>query len=270
MEITKREILVSIIIFFLLIGLGLIIHNFIIEKNILSIEKYNKALKIDNNAELFNYSIDTEVGNILAYGTFTAVDKISIKELENEYMYIEKVKQRYTRHSRQVCSTDSNGKQHCRTEYYYSWDDISSEDYISQKISFLGKEFDYATFSGYSTYRLSLENNIIDEYKKHTYNDYLYEEKPSFWGASEGDIRYYYIVGNINFNGTIFAKCENKNIIAEKGNKIKIYSSNLSETMENKKSEGTMISVLYWIFWLILTGLAIYGYMYLDNKYLED
>lgn len=270
MEITKREILVSIIIFFLLIGLGLIIHNFIIEKNILSIEKFNKALKIDNNAELFNYSIDTEVGNILAYGTFTAIDKVSIKELKNEYMYIEKVKQRYTRHSRQVCSTDSKGNTKCRTEYYYSWDDISSEDYTSKKIMFLGRKFNYSTFYGYSTYRLSLSNNVVDEYKNNVNGNYLYEEKPSFWGSSEGDIRYYYVVGNISFNGTIFAKCGNKNIIAEKGNKIEIHSSNLSETIENKKNKGTIISVLYWIFWLILTGFAIYGYMYLDNNYLEN
>lgn len=270
MEVTKREIMVSIIIFFLLIGLGIIIYNSIIEKHILMIETYNKALKIDNSEELFDHSINTEVGNFFAYGTFNAVDKVSLKELKKEYMYIEKIKQRYTRHSRQVCNTDSKGNTRCHTEYYYSWDDIYSEQYSSKTISFLGKEFNYSIFSGYPTYKLSLNDNITDEYEDYIYDNYLYEEKPSFWGSSVGDIRYYYIVSNINFNGTIFAKCENKTIVSVIENEIEIYSSNLNDTINNKKNECTILSIIFWIIWIILVGLAIYGYMYLDNEYLED
>lgn len=270
MEVTKREILVSIIIFFLLFSLGLIIHNLIIEQHILSAEKYNKALKINNDEELFNYSIDTEVGNILAYGTFESVDKVSLDELKNDYMYIKKVKQEYTQHSREVCDTDSKGNTHCHTEIYYEWDDISSQNYASKEVMFLGRKFNYSTFDGYQKFRLSLKSNIIDKYNSYIYDNCLYEKKPSFWGASVGDIRYYYIVSSVKFNGTIFAKASNKTIITENKGKIHIYDSNLRDTIENKKNEGTIISVIYWLFWIILTCLAIYGYMYLDNNYLED
>lgn len=270
MEVTKREILVSIIIFFILISLGLIIHNFIIEKYILSIEKYNKALKIDNDKELFNYAIDTEVGNILVYGTFESADKVSLEELKKDYMYIEKIKQEYTQHTREVCSIDSDGKTHCHTEVYYEWDDISSQSYTSQEIMFLEKNFRYSTFSGYQKNRLSLKDNVIDKYNSYIYDNYLYEKKPTFWGSSVGDIRYYYIVSPLKFTGTIFAKANNKTILNENKGKIQIYDSNLEETIENKKSYSTVIAIIFWIIWIFLTGLAIYGYVYLDNNYLED
>lgn len=270
MEVTKREILVSIIILFFMCGLGLIINNFIIEKHILSVEEYNKSLKINNDKDLFNYSLDTEVGNILAYGTFQAVDVVNLEELKNEFMYIEKVKEKYTKHTRRVCSTDSEGREHCHNEDYYEWDYVSAEENTSNKITFLEKEFNYELFCNYPVNRLSLSENIIDSKKDYVSGNYLYEKKKSFWGASVGDIRYYYNVINKSFNGTIFAKATNKSIVSNKRSKIEINSSDLQSTIEQQKSKGSIITIVFWIIWITLTGLAIYGYMYLDNDYLED
>lgn len=64
--ITKREILVSIIIVLILITLGLFISNAIENGIEEDNEKYYKSLKIDNNEETFKYAIDTNIGYVLA------------------------------------------------------------------------------------------------------------------------------------------------------------------------------------------------------------
>lgn len=271
MEITKREIMVSVVIFFILLGLGFLIHNLIIENYILEVEKYNKALKIDNDVELFKYSIDTEVGNVLVYGKFKVDSGVSFSELKNDYTYIKKETEEYRRHSRQVCNTDSKGNTHCHTEYYYSWDIINTESRNVNDIFFLERKCDYHLFNNYPEYRLDVASNVIDSKKDYVKNNYLYKDKMGFFGASVGDIRYYYYYTPKDFMGTIFIKAKDKTMlnVGESGS-IAINDSDLNTTIENKKNQEIIINVVFWIIWIILTGLAIYGYVYLDNDYLED
>lgn len=266
MEVTKREILVSIIIFFILMALGLVINNFIIEGHILEVEKYNKALKINNDPDTFKYVIDTEVGNLLVYGTFNVDKGITLDELKGEYAYIKKEKERYTKHSRRVCDDDGN----CHTEYYYSWDSVDVKKYNVDSIKFLDIEFEYYKFSNQPVYSLDLYNNVVDSKKSYVSSNYLYEDKGGIFGHRVGDIRYYYYYTPTHFTGTVFAKAKNKTITNENNGKIYINHSNLQDTLENKKNSSTLINVVFWIIWLFLTGLAIYGYVYLDNDYLED
>ncbi len=271
MEITKREIMVSIIIFFLLLGLGFLFHNLIIENYILEIEKYNKALKIDNDVKLFKYSVDTEVGNILVYGKFNIESGMTFSELKNDYIYIKKETEEYQRHSKQVCNTDSNGNRHCHTEYYYSWDIINTESKNVNDIFFLENKYAYSLFNNYPEYRLDIDSNVMDDKKDYVRNNYLYKDKQGFFGASVGDIRYSYYYTPKEFMGTIFAKAKNKTIlnVSESGS-ITINNSDLNTTIENKKNQQTIINVVFWLIWIIITGLIIYGYMYLENDYLED
>lgn len=271
MEITKREILVSIIIFFVLLSIGFLINNLIIENYILNVEEYNKALKINNDSYLYKYSVDTEVGNILVYGDFKTENGAKFDELSNDYAYIEKQTERYTSHSRRVCSKDSEGHQHCHTEYYYSWDEINREEKNINSIKFLGIDYNYDIFNNYPKYRLELYSNVIESKKEYVKNNYLYKDKQGFWGASVGDIRYLYYYTPKEFMGTIFIKAKNKTIynISLKG-KITIENTNLEKTLENKKNEGTTIAVIFWIIWLLIIGIAIYVYVYQDNYYLED
>ena len=88
-EITKREILasVSIIAIMLLIGtlLSAKISNWQMDRN----EKYNKAVKIENNTDLFRYGMDTNVGNAFVYGELKAVDTVTYPEIGGKYMYVE-------------------------------------------------------------------------------------------------------------------------------------------------------------------------------------
>lgn len=103
-EITKREILVSVSIVAIMLLIGVLnagkISDYQLDKN----EKYNKAIKIESQ-ELFEYGMRTNAGNAFVYGDLKAVDTVTYPEIGGEYIYIEKVKERYTMHTRQVAHT---------------------------------------------------------------------------------------------------------------------------------------------------------------------
>lgn len=103
-EITEREILASISIIAVMILVGILISGKISEYLMDKNEKYNKAVKIESQ-EMFQYGMDTNVGNAFVYGDLKAVDTVTYPEINGEYMYVEKVKERYTMHTRQVAHT---------------------------------------------------------------------------------------------------------------------------------------------------------------------
>lgn len=100
-EITKREILVSISIIAVMILFGILISSKISECQMDKNEIYNKAVKIESQ-EMFQYGMDTNVGNAFVYGDLKAVDTVTYPEIGGEYMYVEKIKERYTMHTRTV------------------------------------------------------------------------------------------------------------------------------------------------------------------------
>lgn len=117
-KITKREILASIFIIAVMILFGILISSKISEHQMDKNEIYNKAVKIESQ-EMFQYGMDTNVGNAFVYGELKAVDTVTYPEIGGEYMYVEKVKERYTMHTRTVTYTTGSGKTrqtHTRTE----------------------------------------------------------------------------------------------------------------------------------------------------------
>ena len=104
-EITKREVLASISIIAVMIMIGIFISNKISEHQMDENEQYNKAVKI-NSQELLQYGMDTNVGNAFVYGELKAVDSVTYPELGGEYMYVKKVKEIYTQHTRTVTIVD--------------------------------------------------------------------------------------------------------------------------------------------------------------------
>ena len=108
-KITKREILASIFIIAVMILFGILISSKISEHQMDKNEIYNKAVKIESQ-EMFQYGMDTNVGNAFVYGELKAVDTVTYPEIGGEYMYVEKVKERYTMHTRTVTYTTGSGK----------------------------------------------------------------------------------------------------------------------------------------------------------------
>lgn len=243
-EITKREILVSIAITLLLIGIGFIISsaisNSINEKN----EKYYKALKINNNEEQFKYAIKTNIGYVLGQGKVQAVKGVSIEDIEGTYFYIRKVKEEYTMHTRQVEHTRTVGNRtetYYTTEEYWTWDHAGQEEFNTEKFNFLGVDFDYGT--------IKFSNTKYLETKDGGYH-----------------IRYKYYVIPFEFEGSLFTYIENNTITQNN-----FYLNNTIDTIiEQKQNEEITAKTIFWIIWIIAIGLIDFGYVSLDNYYLED
>ena len=240
-EITKREIIASISIIAVMILIGVLISGKISEHQMDKNEIYNKAVKIENT-DLFQYGMDTNVGNAFVCGDLEAVDTVTYPEIGGEYMYVEKVKERYTEHTRQVAHTKTvNGKTqtYYTTETYWTWDRVGSEDIKCKELSFCGITFKSSKFDIPGT-------DYIDTIKESSH------------------IRYKYYGTGTKFTGTIFTELKDKTI----SDNTNFYNNmNIEETVERLESGGG--EIVFWILWIILMVVCIFGFYYLDNKWLE-
>ena len=213
---------------------GVNISGKISEKIMDSNEKYNKAIKIEDE-ELFKYGMSTSIGNAFVYGELKVVDSVAYPELGGEYSYVKKVKERYTMHTKRVKS----GKRYV-TKTYWTWDRVGSESIKSQKATFLGVEFNYSKFE-------NLNDTYITTIKESSH------------------IRYKYYGSPIKATGTIFTSLQDNDI----GSNIKLYENkNIDETYEYLQ-DGFGLIFLFWIIWLSLTSAFVYGFYYLDNNWLN-
>lgn len=238
-EITKREILASISIIAIMLLIGVLIAGKISDHELDQNEKYNKAIKI-NTQDLFEYGMRTNVGNAFVYGDLKAVDTVTYPELNSSYMYVEKIKERYTKHTRTVSDYDDEGnKIGEHEEEYWTWDRVDSEERICKEISFLGHIF--------TSDKIDLPGTeYIDTIKESSH------------------VRYKYYGVGLEFTGTIFTELKDGTIL----NNTPFYKNkSIEETVEHLES-GSML-VIFWIFWIILIGFCVYGFYYIDNEWLE-
>ena len=242
-SISKREILISIAIIAVMIIFGLMIHGSIEDSIMLKNQEYNLALQIDNNKDMFQYGMQTNVGNAYVYGTLKCLDPVTFEEIGGAYSAVEKVKEKYTRHTRIVTETytDSKGNVHSRTreEEYWTWDEVDRWSKRATKISFVDVEFDYGKIKFPSASCIK----TIKESSK---------------------IRYVYYGAPIEATGTLYTKLENNTI-----NESSFHRNwTIEQTHEYHTSSGALI--LFWIGWTLLIGLLVFGFVYIDNHWLED
>jgi hypothetical protein len=242
-EITKREVIFSISIIAIMFLIGFLISNKISEYYMDKYEVYNKAVKLEST-ELLKHGMKTNVGNAFIYGDLESVDTVTYPEIGGEYMYVKKVKERYTQHTRTVTETyrDAKGKTHTRTriETYWSWDYAGSEDKKCNEITFCGVKFN------------SDKINIPDC----SYIDTIKESS---------HIRYKYYGTDIKHTGTIFTDLRDGTIT----NNTPFYENKtISETIEYLESGIGLI--IFWVMWIILIIAAVIGFYYLDNNWLES
>lgn len=229
-KVTKRETLVAIAITLALIGLGIIISEAIKNNVNESNEKYYKALKINNDEEMFKYAIKTNVGYTLASGTIRAINGISIDELDGIYLSIKKVKEEYRKHYREEKHTriksDGTEEIYYTTEEYWTWDYVEEEKIHVDKFNFLGVDFDYDTIEFYNQ-----SYNTTKEVEYH--------------------IRYKYYTIPIEFEGTLFTYINNNTITQNK------FSTNktINEIVKSKEDDVNFINAIFWITWIIFITL---------------
>lgn len=240
-EITKREILASISIVAAMLLIGVLISGKISEYQMDKNEIYNKAVKIEST-DLFQYGMDTNVGNAFVYGNLEAVDTVTYPEISGKYMYVEKIKERYTMHTRTVTYTTGSGtsrQTHTRVETYWTWDRVDSEEKKCNELTFCEVKF--------NSNKIQLpDSEYIDTVKESSH------------------IRYKYYGVETEFTGTIFTDLRDNTI---SDNSSFYNNMSIEETVEHL--ESGIETIIFWIFWILLICGCVFGFCYLDNKWLE-
>lgn len=241
-EITKREVLASVSIIAILLLIGVLISSKISEHQMDKNEIYNKAVKI-KESNIFEYGMRTNVGNAFVNGDLKAVDTVTYPEIDGKYMYVKKVKERYTRHTRTVTYTTGSGKNkttHTRTEHYWTWDRVGREDKTCKELIFCGVTFPSSKIDIPSP-------DYIDTIKESSHVRYKYYGTPT------------------KFKGTIFAKLKDGTI----PDSTTFYNDmSIDETYEYLKY-GNWWLIFFWIVWIVLIIACVIGFYYLDNNWLE-
>lgn len=241
MEITKREIIASIVIISILLIIGFFISEGITNSQNDKDSEYIKATHIEDQ-ELFQYGMDTNIGNTFVYGDLIAVDTVSYPEIDGKYMYVKKIKEKYTRHTRTVTKTKTvNGKTktYTETEIYWSWDMVNSEDKTCKEITFCGITF--------PTSKIQIPSaEYIDTIKESSH------------------IRYKYYGTPIKHTGTIYTYLSDGTIPVNTE-----FHENMSidELLEQYTSH--VGNIVFWIVWIIFIAFVVYGFYYLENNWLE-
>lgn len=241
-EITKREIIVSISIVAVMLTFGIFISSSINDSHLDKVQEYNTALPIDTQ-EVFEYGMKTNVGNAFVYGDLNVVDAVSYDEIDGEYWYVHKSIEKYQEHERTVTETytDSDGKTHTRTktETYWSWDKVGSDSRSCTKVVFLGVQFPQSKFS-------------------HPYCEHIATVKAGYHK------RFVFEGVPTQFTGTIYTQLTNGDI--SENNSLYVNKS-IEETRDMLNSFNWCY--VFWVFWVILIAGLVFGFYYIDNKWLE-
>ena len=184
----------------------------------------------------------TNVGNAFVYGTLNKVDTVSYDKIKDkDYIHIEKIEERYTRHTRRV-KHKSGKRTYYTTEHYWTWDTINRESKIAKEITFLEQK-----------YKIDKISNIIDD-------DYIdtistgYHLREKYYGAKLKNVK-----------GTVYCNLKNKTI-----NNATFYKdTKIKECKEQLMQSYHVIVIVFWILWIILIGGIVYGFGMINNKWLE-
>ena len=236
MEITKREIIISIGITAVMLIIGFFISGKITDMQNDKNAEYQKAVHI-KDSELFQYGMDTNVGNAFVYGDLQAVDTVTFDEIGGEYIHVEKV-------------TDSKGKKHTKIEVYYEWETEDRENKHSEKIMFCGVELPYKKIPYYS-----------DKHIKTIDSDREYS-----WKSGEFvKVRFQYYGTPIKHTGTVYTRLSDGTIL-DNSRFFKDYT--IEQALNSCTSD--VGNVMFWALWIALTVGAVIGFCYLDNRWLEE
>lgn len=241
-EITKREVLVSITIILIMVGIGFMIATDVHDSTTSSNEKYFKALKVDNDEEIFNHAINTEVGNMVSYGTVKANEPVSSELIDGEYFAIIKIEEHYVMKTRTVTYTDANGKTRTRTETYWEWDEVDREYFQTGTFNYLGKTFDYGDIE---------------------FNHYKHNET-----VSEGlisNVRYQLRTIPIEFSGSLYSKATEKTI----EDNVFHLDKTISELIDDKEKEADRSVNVFWIIWIMVALVVVGIFVAMENRFLN-
>lgn len=236
-EIKPREVIISIGFIAILLVIGGLISNAINRHVTDQNAVYTKAVRINNDANQFDYVFKTNYGSVLGYGTLESVGTVGDGKVDG-YMRIRRVLEQYTMHTRIVC-TGSGKTRSCHTQVYWTWDYRKTDNFSVNQVKFMGKTFGINEFP------------VPDNYYLKT------------MGCGH-HLRHVYYVTNQSYTGTLFT------IITD--HRLSQSEFRPGVTMDKAVEEYTTshAKLIFWICYIafIIVIIAIF-YAY-RNDWLED
>lgn len=243
MEITKREILASVTILAVMVGIGVWLSAPILSK---ATERYLVVASsvVANTDDEFDYISRTNAGRFLANGTLSTIDTVRLEELPGVYSSVKKVKEEYRLHTEVYTTTDGKGHTTTHTRTYHSWDEVKHWNYKAERAMFRGKEF-----------------KIDEVYRVRTQKDTIIKVKTKMF---ENDTRYVYYTAPVSFDGIMIGNAMNRKYDGPK------FINGLTSEQYIKNAERKLNgnTIAFWILWSLLTAGMIVGFYALENKWL--
>lgn len=240
MEIKPREIAFSVAIVFVMVALGFLLGSKISDHIAETNEEFTTATQITDDQQ-FQYALDTDFGNVIAYGNLVAEQPVSADDLDGEYAQLTKITEQYTMHTRVVTSTDGKGHTYTRTEVYWTWDEIDRKEESTETFTFMGVSFPADKFS----------------VTAHQQGDTIYDSRL---------VRHYYEAVDANMVGSICTQIKDHTI----ADSNRFYAdAEPQAVIDLAVRQGNIAIFLFWILWIVLTGGAVYGFCVLENRWLD-
>lgn len=240
-EIKPREILISVIIFLIMFAVGLLGSSKVTDWQDDQNASLYKAVRIDNDPEAFAYGTRTSVGHALTYGHLSTNGPVTSEYTPEPMSWIQIDHEEYQMHTRTVTKSSGSGKNKrtwTEDETYWTWDRVGTTTLTCEGYNFLGRDFKYSD---------------------------IYVETPSDYigtfdtGHHKRDICYSI---PSEFDGTMSIDLNAEN------NEGRFYANmTIDDTVEYLEKTGYL--VLYWVVWMIATGGLIYGFLYLNNDWVD-
>lgn len=216
-EITFREILASISIIAVMLTIGFLISEKISQRYVDINEIYNKALKIENDEDVFQHGMDTNIGNAFIHGELKAIDTVTFSEIDGKYMYVKKVEEHYNMHTRTYTTTDGKGHTRIHTQIYWSWDYAGKETKKCKELSFCGVKF--------KSEKINIPRaSYIQTIKKSSH------------------VRFKYYGVEMKYTGTIFAELKDGTIPDDS---CFYENKSIDETMDELVSNGKVAQIIF-------------------------
>lgn len=242
MRITKRELITSCAIIGIWMCMGILIagkiHAWQQDRN----AKYDRAVKITEQ-DVFEHGMKTNLGNAFVYGELKAHDPVSYTEIDGQYSYILKIKERYTQHTKIVTKTRTNAKGDQKTceevETYWTWDEVNRDSRQSETIDFMNVTFKSDKFRlPNAEYVGKIMESCHVRYKYYGVSDCMTGTVYTWLG-----------------NGTIREQSEF------------YHNKTIEETTGMLEKERYLI--LFWVVWIAVIFGLVYGFCYLENSWLN-
>ena len=241
-DLTARELFFSIVIVLVMLTVGFFLSEKIASANDEANQEYYQSIKINADTELFQYGMKTDIGNAFVSGTLEAVGPVSYPDIGGEYAYVEKIIEEYTKHTRIVDDYDKDGKKiGSHVETYWEWEQIGRDSIHCESIKFLEVGFPYGTIGFPEPYYINTVNGGYH-------------------------IRHKYYGCDASYDGTIYAKLADGTINGAQF----INGRNTEEAVDYMVESETAGLTMFWFIWITLIGCTVYGFCYLDNRWLED